>query len=162
MPDTTDTRMISLDEPLPEGVIKVLDEHVAWDADLSQETSDITSLGEEKNSLPLKPTYVPHRPVDFYEWLGLAAGRSSRAPINLFRVLQLSLAKLSFDPHWTFAVDPHPIFAAISEEKSPVVSVSLSLIMPRSEVRTSSLLAPSGAYLTWMEMLAEEADAQSQ
>ena len=36
--------------------------------------------------------------------------------------------------------------------------LSGSLIMPRENVQESSLLAPSGAYLTWMEMMAEESE----
>jgi len=163
MIDAIDTRMLSLDKPLPEGVIKMLDESAPWDADLSQETSDITSFGEEHNSLPLKPIHVTDRPIDFYEWLWFAARRAAESQIrSTILILLLSLEKVLVHPQWTFAVDPHLIFEAVSDKKSPVVSVSPSLIMPRSEVHASSLLAPSGAYLTWLEMLAEEADAQSQ
>lgn len=158
MQDTKDTRMISLDEPVTEAIVKVLDERVPWDADLSQETSDVVCLGEEESSMPLKPIYVTDKPLHFYEWLGIASTRLSRWLITGLAATQIDLTRLTSDPQLTITFDPHAILKVISAEKSSVVSVSPSLIMTRSEVHSSSLLAPSGAYLTWLEMLAEEID----
>ena len=42
------------------------------------------------------------------------------------------------------------------------ISVSPSLIMPREKVQESSLLIPSGAYLTWMEVLEDENKKEEQ
>lgn len=48
-----------------------------------------------------------------------------------------------------------PILRSYLEEKRIVLPPSNSLIMRRNDVQKSSLFAPSGAYLTWMEMIGE-------
>ena len=52
-----DTHTISLDAPVAEGVVKALCETKPWDTDLAQETSDITFLEREAESVQLKPTF---------------------------------------------------------------------------------------------------------
>jgi len=161
MLDTIDTRMISFNEPLPEGIVKMLDERAPWDADLLQETRGITHFRDNEYSQPSKHTYIPDKPIFFYDWLGVAAMRLPESRIVAIATTLLYSAKLSIDPQWTFAFDPNPIVKVISKEKSSQVSISPGLIMPRTQVRASSLLAPSGAYLTWVEMLAEDLDDRS-
>jgi len=155
---TTDTNTISFDLPVPEGIIKELQESTPWDADMAQETSDINLLEQEAESIPLKPTFVSDRPLGFTEWLSIAAATLSKTLVTTLAATQINLARLSSDPQGTVAFDPSSIFEVIMQERSTVVSVSPSLIMGRFEVGASSLLAPSGAYLAWLEMLAEEGD----
>lgn len=159
---TTDTHTIPLDVPVPEGIIRVSRENEPWDADMAQDTSDISLLEQEAESIPLKPTFVSDRPLGFSEWLAIAAATLSKTLVTTLAATQLNLARLSSDPQGTVAFDPSPIFEVILQERSTVVSVSPSLIMERFEVGVSSLLAPSGAYLAWLEMLAEEGDGESQ
>jgi hypothetical protein len=154
--------MISLDEPLPEGIVRILDDGASLDIDLSQETSGITCIREEEgNSLPLNLTYIPIESPHFFEWVVIAASRISKSLITALAATQLNIARLSSDHQWTAAFDPSMIIKAISEEKISIVSVSPGLIMPRTQVRVSSLLAPSGAYLAWMEMLRENSDNEN-
>jgi hypothetical protein len=44
--------------------------------------------------------------------------------------------------------------------KKSVIAVSPELLMPRSQVKNTSLLAPSGAYLTWIEMFGDDSDVR--
>ncbi|MHC4145100.1 MAG: hypothetical protein ACYSWW_10845 [Planctomycetota bacterium] len=155
---STDTHTLSLDRPVPEGIAKVLRENAPWDTDLSQETSDITCFQEEEDSIQLKPTLFSDKPLGFTEWLGVAAARLSRTFVTTLAATQLNLAQLSSDPQVTVAFDTTAILKAISAERASVVAVSAALVAPRSEVRASSLLAPSGGYLAWMEMLQESPD----
>jgi len=158
---TTNTHTISLDEPVPEGIMKMLRESTPWDTDMAQETSDINILEQETESIQLKPTIVSDRPLGLSGWLAIGAAKLSRTLVATFAATQLNLARLSSDPQGTVSFDPSSIFKVVMQERSTVVSVSPSLIMGRFEVGASSLLAPSGAYLAWLEMLAEEGDGES-
>ena len=159
---TTDTHTISLDVPVPEGIIKELRESAPWDADMAQDTSDITLLEQEAESIPLKPTFVFDRPLGFSEWLAIAAATLSKTLVTTLAATQLNLARLSSDPQLTVAFDATAILKSISADKSSVVAVSADLVAPRSEVRASSLLSPSGGYLAWMEILQESPDATNE
>lgn len=159
MPDTIDTRMISLNEPVSEGMLKMLDHRARWDIDPSCETSDVPYFQDEGYSQPSKLKYMPDKPISFCEWLGVATVTFSEPRIAA--ITAILSAAIVIDPRWTFYFDPGPILKAMAEEKSAVVSISPTLIMPRTQVRASSLLAPSGAYLTWVEMLAEDLDDRS-
>jgi len=162
MLDTTDTRMISLDEPVSEGVAKILKERTRWDADLEQETTDFGYLEEAEDSAPVRPVYLHHEPPKFYDWLAIAAAKLSRSVVTGFAAVQIDIARLSSDPLATVAFDPSPILDVCLRERPAVVSVSPGLVMPRSEVSVSSLLSPSGGYLSWMEMLQEGHDGEDQ
>jgi hypothetical protein len=162
MLDMTDTHTISLDEPVAEGVVKVLNERALWDANLEEETSDFVFLEGGEDSVPLRPAYVADKPRNLFEWLAIATAKMSRGLVAGFAATQLNLARLSAGPQGTVAFDPNLIFEVCLQERSAVVSVSPGLIMPRSEVSVSSLLAPSGGYLAWMEMLQKGHDGEDQ
>ncbi len=161
MTDTQNTRMIDLDEPPSDGIIKILNKPTLWEDDLSQETSDMACITIEEDSIPLNLTYGQFSPTSFYEWLGIAAARLSNAMITTFAATQFNIARLSSDNFPTGAFDATAIIRTISEERSFVVNISPDLIMTRTEVRASSLLAPSGAYLAWMDMLRESPDDEN-
>lgn len=161
MADMPNTRMIALDEPVPDGVIKILNKPTLWDPEISKETSDIVFSIDEEIAVPLKLRYAPDAPSQFNEWLGAASARLSKALITVFAATQLNIARLSSDDLPTGTFDVTAIIRTISEERSFVVNISPDLIMPRSEVRISSLLAPSGAYLAWMDMLRESPDDEN-
>jgi hypothetical protein len=152
---TADTHTISFDLPVPEGIIKELQESEPWDADIAQDTSDITLLEQEAETIPLRPTFIPHKPLGFSEWLATGAAKLSRTIVTTFAATQLNLARMSSDPQLTEAFDATAIIRAISEEKASVVALSEELIGPRTEVQASSFIRPSGAYLTWIGMLGE-------
>jgi len=151
----TDTHTISLDGPVPEGMMKVVRESTPWDTDLAQETSDITVLEHEADSFQVKPTYVFDTTPGFSEWLGVAAGKLSRTLVTAFAAMQLNLVRLSSDPELTVPFDAGAILKVISSVRSNVVVVSPGLVAPRAQVCSSSLLGPSGGYLAWTEMLRE-------
>jgi len=155
MAEAPNTRMIAFDEPLPDGIIKIVDTPVLWDLDSLQETSNIAYVIDEDNSLPLKPTYVPHRPVRFYEWIGIATSKLSSAIVTTLAATQFNVARLSSDNLPTGAFDAEAIVRSIAEQEAAVVSLSADLIVERAQVQARSLLAPSGAYLTWIEILQE-------
>ncbi len=155
---TKDTHTISLDAPVPEVIVKALCDSKPWDPDQSQETSDITIIEQEGDSIQVKPTFVSDRPISFSEWLGIAAAKLSGGLVTALAATQINLARLSSEPHLTVAVDASAILKVISAERSSIVAVSRGLVARRSEVRASSLLAPSGGYLAWMEMLEEKPD----
>ena len=152
---TTDTHTISLDEPVPEGIIKMLRESAPWDTDIAQETSDIAFLEQESESVQLKPTFFSDRPLGLSEWLAIGAAKLSKTLVTTFAATQLNLVRLSSDPQLTVAFDATAIIRTISEERTSVVAISEELIGPRTEVQVSSFLRPSGAYLTWIGMLGE-------
>ena len=158
----TDTHTISLDDPVPEGIMKVLRESAPWDTDLTQETSDITFVGQEADSFQMKPTCGFDTPVGFSEWLGVAAAKLSRTLVTVFAATQLNLARLSSDPQLTAHFDAGAILKVISSVRSNVVVVSRGLIAPREQVCSSSLLCPSGGYLAWTEMLRESENGTSE
>ena len=157
-----DTHTISIDTPVPEGILKSLCESKPWDTDQSQETSDFTIIEQEVDSIQVKPKFVSNRPISFSEWLGIASAKISGGLVTALASTQINLARLSSDPHLTVPVDAHAIFRVISAERSNVVAVSRDLIAPRSQVHASCLLAPSGGYLSWMEMLQESHDVESE
>ena len=152
---TTNTHTISLDEPVPEGIMKMLQESTPWDTDMAQETSDINILEHEPDSIQLKSTFVSDRQLGFSEWLAIGAAKLSRALVTTFAATQLNIVRLSSDPQLTVAFDATSIIRAISEERTSVVALSEELIGPRTEVQLSSFIRPSGAYLTWIGMLGE-------
>jgi len=157
-----DTHTISLDAPVAEGIVKALCESKPWDTDMSQETFDIKINEQEVDSIQVKPTFVSDGPISFSEWLGIAAAKLSGGLVTALAATQINLARLSSDPQLTVPVDEHAILRVISEQRSSVVSVSRGLIAPRSQIQASCLLAPSGGYLAWMEMLQEKHDVASE
>jgi len=153
MEDTHSTRMIFLDEDIPEGYINIINKQDFGESDLGEETSDINCLTYEGESVLLETRYAQRKPMNFYDWLGIAATKVSNAMVIAFASSQLNIARLSSDNLHTGPVDASAIIRTIVEERSSVVSISQSLVMRREQVQDSSLLAPSGAYLTWVEML---------
>lgn len=159
MIETQDTRSVSLDEPVSEGIIKIIEGQEPWDYDTLQETGDTRFF--EESSVPMKPSLVTNRQLDFSDWLIHAALKLPKALVTIFAATQFNIARLSSDQLWTLPFDSSSIAKIVIAERARVVSVSPGLIMPRSEVHTSSLLAPSGGYLSWMEMLQENDDGEN-
>lgn len=149
------TRMIEIEERVPDALIRVLNRQTLWEPDLSQETSDISCFSDEEGPVPSKVRYAADTPTQFYEWLGTAATRLSHALVATFAATQFNIAALSSGNLPTGTFDATAIIRTISEERSSVVAISPDLIAPRTEVQDSSFLRPSGAYLTWIEMLGE-------
>lgn len=158
MTDTVDTTPIPLDEPVDEGFIKIL-EHEAHYSDISilEETTSSDFLETDEYSHLKRLTYDTRKPIHLLELLSIGARSFTRSLITGLAATQMiNLARLSSRNQLTTAIDVAPMINIWLEKQSRIISVSPDLIMPRAQVQASSLLAPSGAYLTWVEMLEED------
>ncbi len=169
-----DTRSVNLDEPISDGFAKPLlvaekenVTHTEKENVTHTEKEDVTHTEKEgvtgfipSDAVRLYFEYK-HRhnePPRLREWLAGAGSRLSQWVVGAATAAQIGLATLSRDDRWTASFDVAAITRMQYRPYSFRVSVSPELAMPRSEVFASSLLAPSGVYLTWLEMLEYESD----
>lgn len=146
MTERVDTSSILLTEPLDAGFVKLID--------VSEERGYIPE--EQVGSGHLEPQEFRHQKggsLYLAEWLANGVGKFRQSILVCLAAIQIDLLRLSQNNIQTAPLDAARIVNLCEDYLSSVISVSLSLIMPRAKVQDSSLLAPSGAYLTWMEML---------
>jgi len=148
MLDTVDTRPISINRPVAPGYVALIHEQPI-DPYIS---CDSTSFVDDDVSHGIDPS-SPFR--ESPKVLDLLV----KATINLIAATQLNFVRLSGDAQWTEPVrSAHSIVNRVSENASYVVALSPELVVPPNEVQLGSLIAPSGAYLTWIEMEQNELD----
>ncbi len=166
MPDTVDTRMISFDEPLNEGFAKIFilgqrryrPRYHAFGHDVeiivheTGEEDEACAVDEQlgqtlyvRDLFHLAPPAMP-KMDDF------------RAAMDLL----VAYTKMSAEDMKTAAFRPSDIMTERPAQRPRIVTVSPELARPREEIYASSLLAPSGFHLTWLEMCHEEPDDQEE
>ncbi len=155
MSENLDTRTVSLDEPLSEGIVKLLNDEERWEPEQPERDTTASDISADDYFSISQAAREPRRA---HGWFGLAATKFSRGIVAGFIATHIAVSRLSSNCEWTATLDPYSILNPERALGSHVAGVSAGLIMPREEVRESSLLAPSGAYLTWIEMRAETLD----
>jgi len=153
MGSNVDTRVIPFDKPLSEGFTKYYyDESCGYE--LANDLQNTKRFPVDEETLG-KPPHVENNIYNFFRCLyNVARGQL----LPWIAASQVNLARMSSDDQWSNPFNVIPIIEMIPVEESCVVSISPDLIMPRNEVQKSSLLAPSGAYLTWLEMSGDNSE----
>jgi len=160
--EINDTRMIPLGDTVDAGYIKNLDESTPY-----IDTSSQVQIQDADSTLPYEEPYFENLPYpsrrspSLWDWISAQAVAFPKSLLMAIAV-NLNIARLSSDNLLTGPLDETAIIKLVAHEQSILVSVSPELLMPRDQVKASSLVAPSGASLTWLEMLGEYRDDHSQ
>lgn len=155
--EAVDTHTIPFDIPVASGFNKIFKDNFSPpDVVVSESKKDeYCSELNEDSQLLIFENVCPDQ-VDLKEWFANQAWKISKSLINVIAATQIDIARLTFDGRCTAPSDVAAIVRMIPQNY--IVSVSPSLIMSRSEVHASSLLAPSGFRLAWMAMFGDEVD----
>lgn len=160
--ETEDTRMIPLDNPVDAGFIKKLEDGAPY-----VDTSSQVRIQDPGSTLPYEDPYFESLPYpsrrspSLWDWISAQAVGLPKSLLMAIAV-NMNLARLSSDNLLTGPLDEMAIIELVAHEQSILVSVSPELLMPHDQVKASSLVAPSGASLTWLEMLGEYRDGHCQ
>lgn len=151
MPDTTETWGFNGEAPMDDAFLKILDSND--DAKYLDITSDLASL--ETNDSEVRVYQTPHLDAKSNFWHQIGA-RALRFPKNVMSVLvaaQMDITRISSSNMPSRHIDIAPIMQLYQQQARGMISVSSGLVMSRKQLKSSSLLAPSGALLAWMELV---------
>ena len=159
MIDLIDTSSTPLNYSVPEGFVKAFGEQ-------SAELESMTSVPQPTSSSsrfadPLAADLVAHSnrgELSFHEWIVFAASRASRSLMAVLAATQINLAKLSWEDRRTSSFDFASLTRVLPAEFSIPVSITADLVASPDDTAQTTLLAPSGLYLTWLEMLEDVDD----
>jgi len=155
MTEINDTSAIRFDQPVTDGFIKIFEEE-KQDNGTDSKKDTMEENPDSDKYLSIRSTAFLHKKnPNLIEWIVTG---TEKFIINLMAATQLNLAKITCDTQWTYPITNASQIISIAYQKACVVSVSPELIIPRSDVQNASLIAPSGAYLTWIEMQGDELD----
>ncbi len=156
--DSVDTRAVSIDVPIGSGFMKRFAEHPPLSGQPWDDSRDSTLVENDQYARSDVLGYPPVGSASLLDAILLNAGRVPRAVMHTLAATYIDLATLSLDNRLTAAIDASAIIGPLRVMHLSPVSISPDLRMPRSKVQASSLLAPSGAYLTWVAMFGGDRD----
>jgi len=154
-----DTNSVLIHEPMDSGVIRALSRPANRWCIMDEEVTGVKIEYPEDLTFSDISAPVPvgsQETTSFMELLANGAKSFSKEIIFGLACVQIDITRLSSNDLRTAAIDTYAIVNTCREEEAIVVSMSRSLMMSREKVQESSLLAPSGAYLTWMAMLQDD------
>jgi len=153
MEDIIDTRSIPFDKPISDGFRKM-----APNVALEDEASLIDEVPNEEATdyrVVIHDTETKSRDANYLEWFIIA---TRNLFVSALAATQINFLRLSTDNQWTSTFDMDTIRQIAPQKYHFMVTISPELVMPRKEVKNSSLLGPSGAYLCWLEMFEDGRD----
>ena len=131
-------------------------EHTRFVGSPLEDTEMVSMFPREKAQIQMLD--AGRRP-GIVEWLSLIGRDLARPWVVTLAAIQLNLARLSLDDRCTAGVDVNVVVQRLAEDRAVRVSVSPELVMPRSDVRATSLRITSGVKLTWKAMLSEDKES---
>jgi hypothetical protein len=157
MSENLDTRTVSWEEPLSEGVARLLHAEERWQPEPLESDTTASDVSPDEDS---RVSVIAGKPHGVHGWLGWAATKCPRGVVAGLMATHMAVTRLSSHSDGTGTLDPYQLLHPADAPPSHGASISAALVMRREEVRASSLLAPSGAYLTWIEMCAEDTNGE--